>query len=398
METICDYDDCMGCSVCHDVCPKEAITIDCSTGFWRPNISREKCVDCGLCRKVCPANNIAGAENYKKNAQACYASWSKNLDVHFHSASGGLAYEISKYFIESGGCVAGCAFEQTDDTLIARHVIVDSLADLKKLSKSKYVHSNKDGIYKAVAEKLKTQKCLFIGVSCEVFGLLQYLKVKSHDTTNLYTINLLCRGGSSPFAMTSHLKRLEKKFKRKITNVTFRGGEYNCQFVAYSGSDIVYRGGQFEDEYFFGFMAHTLYQPVCHKCHFAESRRISDITLADFQGLDKEIEAKCNGKGNSLVLIHNEKGRNLIDGIQARVYLYERSFEEAVSENTTLKEPTETHEEHDSLWRCINKIGFDRAIHKVYWKHYLKLESRKIISKITPKFVKKFARKLLRRG
>lgn len=398
MDSICNFDNCFGCSLCHDICPKNAITISCSSGFWRPEINDKKCVNCGLCKKNCPANNIADAEKIKKSALKCYASWSRDNNIHLFSASGGLAYEFSKYFIETGGCVAGCSFENDNEKLIAKHIIVDTIDDLKKLSKSKYVHSNKDDIYKAVAEESKHRKVLFIGVSCEVFALYEYFKSNCHDIINLCTINLLCHGGNSPFAMTRHLKNLEKKYKRKITNVTFRGGEYNCQFVAYNGNEIIYRNGQFEDEYFYGFMAHTLYQPICYKCPFAEARRISDITLGDFWGLNQEIFVKAESKGENLVLTHTEKGSQLFDDIKDRLVIFERPFEEAVKENTTLKEPTETYLERERLWELIYKLGFDRAIRKVYWKWYLKIEIRKFVYKITPKFVIKSVKKILRRG
>ena len=401
MKEICSYDNCFGCSLCHDICPKNAITISCASGFWRPEIDSQKCIDCGLCKKNCPANNIADAESLKRPVMHCYASWSKDEPTHFHSASGGLAYELSKYFIVKGGCVAGCSFEDVNGTLTAKHVIVDSIAELTKLSKSKYVHSNKDDIYKAVAEESKHRKVLFIGVSCEVFALYEYFKAGRHDITNVYTIHLLFRGGSSPFAMTKHLQGLEKKYKKKITNITFRGGEYNCQYVAYSGNELIYRNWQFEDEYFLGFMAHTIYQPICHKCPFAEARRISDITLADFQGLNQEILVKAEGKGESLVLTHTEKGQELFDNIKDRLVIFERPFEEAVKDNTTLKEPTETHEERERLWKLIYKIGFDRAIHKVYWKHYVKYYAKKIVIKcwmIIPQITRMRIKKILKRG
>ena len=401
MKEICSYDNCFGCSLCHDICPKNAITIGCASGFWRPEIDSQKCVDCGLCKKNCPANNISDAESLKRSAMHCYASWSRDEQTHFHSASGGLAYELSKCFIENGGCVAGCAFEDVSGTLTAKHVIVDTLTDLIKLSKSKYVHSNKDDIYKAVAEESKRRKVLFIGVSCEVFALYEYFKAGRHDITNVCTIHLLCRGGSSPFAMTRHLESLEKKYKKKISNVTFRGGEYNCQYVAYSGEEVIYRRGQFEDEYFYGFMAHTLYQPVCYKCPFAEARRISDITLADFQGLAQEIFVKAEGKGESLVLTHTEKGQELFDQIKERLVIFERPFEESAKENTTLKEPTETHEERERLWELIYKVGFEKAIHKVYWKWYAKLYTRKFVGKfwmLLPKTARMKIKKILRRG
>ena len=148
-------------------------------------------------------------------------------------------------------------------------------------------------------------------------------------------------------------------------------------------------------------MAHTLYQPVCYKCPFAEARRISDITLADFQGLAQEIFVKAEGKGESLVLTHTEKGQELFDQIKERLVIFERPFEESAKENTTLKEPTETHEERERLWELIYKVGFEKAIHKVYWKWYAKLYTRKFVGKfwmLLPKTARMKIKKILRRG
>lgn len=63
----------------------------------------EKCIDCKLCEKVCPLQKgIIGNSPYK-----CFAAWSDNQDVRKTSASGGVAMELYRYFLISGGKVAG---------------------------------------------------------------------------------------------------------------------------------------------------------------------------------------------------------------------------------------------------------------------------------------------------
>lgn len=85
MKEICLHDNCFGCSLCYDICPKSAITITCANGFWRPKIDAQKCVDCGLCKNNCLANNISNAEILKKPIYKCYASWSKYENAQYNS-------------------------------------------------------------------------------------------------------------------------------------------------------------------------------------------------------------------------------------------------------------------------------------------------------------------------
>ncbi len=47
-----EHDRCVGCGVCKNACPKEAITIH--HGLWS-EVESEKCIGCGLCVKACPA-------------------------------------------------------------------------------------------------------------------------------------------------------------------------------------------------------------------------------------------------------------------------------------------------------------------------------------------------------
>ena len=51
-------DNCCGCALCEDVCPKNAITMFQEDGFYYPTIDKNLCVDCGLCAKKCPVHNI----------------------------------------------------------------------------------------------------------------------------------------------------------------------------------------------------------------------------------------------------------------------------------------------------------------------------------------------------
>ena len=47
-------DECIGCGVCVDECPQEALTVD---GVC--TVNADACVDCGSCIDVCPVEAIS---------------------------------------------------------------------------------------------------------------------------------------------------------------------------------------------------------------------------------------------------------------------------------------------------------------------------------------------------
>lgn len=51
-----DVHRCVSCGACTNVCPKDAIVIDC--GCYAV-VQAEACVGCGKCKKICPADCIA---------------------------------------------------------------------------------------------------------------------------------------------------------------------------------------------------------------------------------------------------------------------------------------------------------------------------------------------------
>ena len=62
--------ECTGCRLCGDSCPKHAITFqEDSEAFFYPVVDDATCINCGLCVKSCPALH---ADKYGK-AKESYA-------------------------------------------------------------------------------------------------------------------------------------------------------------------------------------------------------------------------------------------------------------------------------------------------------------------------------------
>lgn len=342
MKNICSIEYCTGCGLCAAVCPKGAIKIVIHGIHYFPRIDKNKCIDCGLCHKQCIVNHPVS----NNQPLFTFAAWSKDEREHFECASGGLATVLSKYFIQKGGYVAGCAW---NDRMKASTIITNDLEDIRKLMKSKYVHNYFPvEAYQQIKRILKNgQQLLFIGVPCQCAAIKRFCK--SYDK-NLYIISLLCRGGASPYVFDNYLSFFSSKYG-KIKDVTFRGGENDCKFCVYGENNTIYYiGKQFKDPYFWSFMRHTLYRKSCFSCLFAKSSRPADLTLADFWGLDSVfIKQHHLDKGVNLVITHTEKGNYLLSQVKDKIECYERELDEAINGNETLHCATPKPQGYDML-------------------------------------------------
>ena len=54
MAVTIDVDECVGCGVCADACPADALTVD-----GKCEVDADKCVDCGTCIDECPTDAIS---------------------------------------------------------------------------------------------------------------------------------------------------------------------------------------------------------------------------------------------------------------------------------------------------------------------------------------------------
>ena len=353
---ICDYRKCFGCALCVGLCPTKAISMVIDQGFWRPHIDDVKCIGCMRCVNSCPGENGVFRSEFEMN-HSCYAAYSKDDKTHFECASGGMCTEISRWFIENGGFVAGAYFNP--DSQIVEHIIVDDIKDLGLLKGSKYVQSNVENIYGELVTRLPDQKGLFIGIPCQVYSVKKYSSELQIDK-NLYTIDLLCHGGASPGNFKEHIRNI---LWDDVYKATFRGGTHDCYLCLYDAAGALkYRGAIFRDPYFNCFMEHTIFQPKCYECDFAGAERCGDLTIGDFWGLDSACLPKTGGQGINVVIINNAKGGHIFDSIKESIKSIESPLAEAVAGNDTLREATRIPKEYDELWWEINSKGFVKGL------------------------------------
>lgn len=84
--------ECCGCSVCHYVCPFNAIAMkEDEEGFLYPVVDESKCKHCGRCVTYCA---FAARERQNFNHERAYLATHNDINVRMHSRSGGYLWLV----------------------------------------------------------------------------------------------------------------------------------------------------------------------------------------------------------------------------------------------------------------------------------------------------------------
>lgn len=298
--------ECTGCGACVAICPYDAIQMqEDKFGFLSPVVVEKKCIHCNLCEKVCPVLK----KRINSAVICCYGFKNNDEVIREKSSSGGLFSALAYKTISDGGYVVGCILDE--DCRNCRHTIIDKLDDLEKLQGSKYFQSQVDDIYiqvKAILDEGK--KVLFSGTPCQVAGLKSYLN-KHYD--NLFTLDFICHGVASPTVWKKYVDYEENKEESQIRFVSFRDKTTGWHGFSLK---IVFDNGKCnitpisDSLYMQGFLQDLFLRNSCYQCYFKNDNYYSDITMADFWGIDEIKKELDDNKGISLAVVHSDKGVN----------------------------------------------------------------------------------------
>lgn len=375
MESIVEHNKCTGCTACYNICPKGAISLEKSSdGFKYPVINKDKCINCGLCKKVCPVLN---SKEIKKEVYA-YACYNKDKKIRKNSSSGGMFNLIGSYIIEKDGIVFGAKYDEDFNVV---HDYANNKKDLYKFMGSKYLQSSLNDNYKKVSIFLKEgKKVLFTGTPCQIEGLYSYL---GKDYDNLYTQDIICHGCPSPKVWRKYLN----SFKEKVTNVNMRNKDngWNDFSMKIDFENKSFNLSHNIDKYMYFFLSNFSLRESCYNCSFKNKYRKSDITLADFWGIDN-IKPKLNDdKGISLVLVNSKKGKELFDGIKDKLIYEEVDFEKSISYNTAMTESCTMPKKRNSFFKDLDKMSFDKLYKKYKPKDKIVFKCKRLLKRILVK-------------
>lgn len=341
--------DCSGCHACSNVCPVNCITmIEDNEGFLYPKVDDVECIKCGLCEKVCPTIN----NKERVNNTDAYACINNNEDIRNESSSGGIFTLLSERIINNGGIVFGAGFDENLDLV---HSYTDKIEGLAKFRGSKYLQSKIAYTYQQAKEFLdKGIMVLFSGTPCQISGLVSYLR-KEYD--NLICVDIVCHGVPSPKVFKMYRTELEKKYGATTRKIAFRSKTHSWRQYSVSVSfnnNTEYRKEFIQDVFMRGFLQDLYLRPSCYNCKSKTLNRRSDLTIADFWGVENIVPEIDDDKGTSLVLVNSNNGKKIFEQLQNKMIVKKVNCDEAIKYNPSAIKSVSINPKRDKFFEEID--------------------------------------------
>lgn len=110
-----------------------------------------------------------------------------------------------------------------------------------------------------------------------------------------------------------------------------------------------------------GYVASCL-RPSCYECPYATTERKTDMTIGDFWHIEETIPDFYDEKGNSIFLIHTDRGEQLFETV--KVKLEYRLSDTKQCWQANLEAPTKRSEQRDEFWNDYQRKGVDFVMKK----------------------------------
>ncbi len=351
---------CTGCEACVQSCQFSAISmVRDKEGFLYPEINSDFCTECGKCGIVCPE---CGQQSFKREPlpENCLAATHKDNSVLLNSSSGG-AFSAIVSVADKGSIVYGAAY---NDDLFVYHYATRNDLEFKKLLKSKYVQSHIGNSYVEAKKYLQAgQSVVFSGTPCQIAGLRNYLG-RSYD--RLTCIEIICHGVGSPGVFANYIKEYEKKAGRKIVGFTFRSKKRFLGSWKDFLTTIKFENGKSYstrfDLYTNGFLNGLFLRKCCINCNYASDKRVSDIVIGDFWGIEKKHPNILCKDGVSVIFPVTEKGLNYCNRLSTLMLVKVVPTVDAIHGNSVLLHPKKYIEGRDDFFKAYSERGIYKAL------------------------------------
>lgn len=306
-----------------------------------------------------------------------YAAYYDHI-IRETSSSGGVFSLIAEHF----DVVYGVAM--TDDC--AEAAFVRTEGDIAPLRGSKYLQAKMADTFKCVKTDLSSGKTvLFTGTGCQINGLKMFLG-KEYD--NLCCVDVICHGVPSPALWKKYIGYIESRYGKKVTSVNFRCKDRGWKHFGMKNNELFIPKEQ--DPYMQMFLRDYCLRPSCYACK-AKDSKMSDMTIADFWGIENVAPEMDDGKGTSLIIVRTPKGNDVFSQISSKLKFKNVTYEDGVrknrSEYCSVKRPVQ----REHFFKDMNEMTFEQLCEKYVrpYKpsllHYVKRKVKAIILKLLKK-------------
>lgn len=297
-------------------------------GFYSPIINNKICTGCGLCLQSCPVFSYETNQNKRNNIKTnVFAAINKDEQTRLKSSSGGIFTLLSNYVLSKSGIIFGAEFDESFQVI---HSACSEKTELNRFFSSKYSQSDIGESFRLCKEYLEEDKnVLFSGSPCQIQGLKSFLG-KNYE--NLITVDFVCHGIPSPALWQKYLQFRKSQFlNSEIETVNFRekstGWENYCVNINFKNGST-YKADNGIDCFMNVFINDECLNESCYNCRFKGIERNCDFTLADFWGIESILPDFYDNKGTSLLFVHTEKAKKILENIKGNLTLKELTDEE----------------------------------------------------------------------
>ena len=319
--------------------------------------------------------------------EQAYACYNINKDVRLSSSSGAVFSSLAEYVLKQQGIVYGV--KMSEDCYSAKFTRVTDIGGLVCLRGSKYLQAKVGDTYKQVKEDLIAGKfVLFSGTGCQVNGLKSFLG-KEYD--NLFCVDVICHGVPSPALWKKYAEYREKENGGKLKNVNFRCKDDS--WIDFGMKEVLenipedsvkkFYISKDKDPYMQMFLRDYCLRPSCYEC-VAKREKLSDLTVADFWGINDVAPEMNDGLGTSLVLIRTQKGKEIFNYISCKMKLKEVTYEVGVKGNPAEYKSCARPSQRDTFFDDMHTMSFEELEGKygAPIKYSLKTRAKRKVKKI----------------
>ena len=348
MITLSSKYDCCGCEACAQRCAHNAISMKRDKeGFLYPIIDPNKCTKCDICEKVCPIIN----QKLPSEPIKTYAAKNKDEIIRLKSSSGGIFTLLATNIINNEGVVFGAKFDEQWNVV---HDYGETIEDLTKFRGSKYVQSQIGNCYEIAEIFLKNgREVLFSGTPCQIAGLKKYL-IKEYK--KLICVDIICHGVPSPIVWQKYIKAHDNAQISQISMRDKTNGWKLFGMKIVSEENTICNETLQENIYLKVFLKNLCLRPSCYKCSSLSGKSQSDITIADYWGIQHIHPEFDDDKGCNLVLINSEKGLNFFNKLECDKI--ESDFNTAIKYNPSYYKSVSEPKYRQYFFDNFDKYGF----------------------------------------
>ncbi len=291
-----------------------------------------------------------------------YAGYNIDISIRMCSSSGAVFTLLAEQTLLEQGVVYGV--KMSEDCYSAEFTRVTDKEDLIWLQGSKYLQAKVGNTYKQVKKDLISGKTvLFSGTSCQINGLKYFL---GKDYENLLCVDVICHGAPSPALWREYAMYQEKKNGGKLKSINFRCKDNS--WIDFGMRKVIKKIPQGEykklciskdkDSYMLMFLRDYCLRPSCYEC-VAKTAKMSDLTIADFWGINQVASEMNDGNGTSLILLRTEKGCKAFESVSKNMQVKEVSYADGVRENPAEYRSCIRPSQRDTFFNDMNSMPFE---------------------------------------